>query len=234
MIFPKESLALILQGRKTTDLRPIIPGAPAPEGVHRVQRRRGTPVCQIRITDATIIQLETVTDADARAEGFPTAGAYRDEWCRTHYAAWTDQAAWLITFQVEADRERTRFLAKRDDYAVGKTAEASRRDLELLDTLPEQAAQERAARAYRLELSRTIDDAEAPDPEHIVRFAADAAERWEDHRLDQAATWAQLPLHVRLAMAQRDAAEHHANISPHLRVIERQLAQIERKTRRAA
>lgn len=214
MIFPKQTLGLILDGRTTTDLRPIVPGAPAPEGLHQIRRRGGKSlehagrIVYIRILNARVVELDTITEAEARAAGFVDLATYRDEWCRTHWTGWTEESAWLIDFHIEPPRERPLFLNRRRKPSVGEDYTSSSR--------------------------RAIDDLEAVHPSEVAQLTAAADKRWRERCEKQDAVYAELPLAARLAMYQRDAKEGHVNISPEERVIARALDRIAQKTRRAA
>lgn len=224
MIFPTEDLAGIINGQTRHALWPIIPGAPAPEGVHRVQRRGGSPVCHIRILTATAVQLDSIDHGDARAAGYPTLAVYRDAWCRAHWEAWTGQSAWLLEFQLERKAERTRFLAVGgDDYTFGKVSEATPSDLAVLDVLPDDAAQDRARRAYRAELARTLDDAESVDPAELVSLRFVSEKAWRKELQLREAEFRALPIQVAAQVARRDAKVSHVNLSGEDYVLQRML-----------
>lgn len=228
MIFPPDIARKIGRGEKTMIRRPVAGPLTDEFGLCRVKIGRRYPVeyavasrtsefdrstretvhiAWMVVTDVRRERLGEITADDAQAEGFARRGfgqaeEFLADWRERHRGELDrDQEVWVIAFDVEPEMPM---------YVATGVIGPPHGD-------------------YTTNPHRAIDDAEAVDAATLSRYSKEAA--------DSAAQRAQInqlrreryELEQRLARARADAARGGVDISSPLRVIERQLATIERR-----
>ena len=100
MIFQR-TFQLVLAERKTQTRRIIRSERPPCKvgGTVAVQPGRGKKaVGRIMVTALSRVRLGSITEADARAEGFANRGEFIETWRRMHGQFEDDTEVWVITF----------------------------------------------------------------------------------------------------------------------------------------
>lgn len=207
----KPQLAQILNG----GLRDLIlpDNHQPPEGRHRLHRRGGPTVCHIEIVAAHHLPAigDHVTPVDARRNGYQRLDDYRDDWCRTHDAAWTSTPGWLITLHVVPHPDRVNLLARQN----GKRQPAQ----------------------YTASVASALADEPEAVPAHIVERLPSTVEATQRHALVVAELEAAEftgSIGERLDRALDEARRTGVDASAIERLAARKIADLERRARRAA
>jgi hypothetical protein len=112
LIVHKRQIQDILNGARNTVILPV---APDQNRVQTIKRKGGPIIARCRITAIEPVELETLTDEDARRAGFSNV----DEWMTDYFEvykgtpglAWTGTTACLVSFRLVPAKEQVRLLS---------------------------------------------------------------------------------------------------------------------------
>jgi hypothetical protein len=215
MLLPKRELAAVLSGDRRTVLLPRLPD---PTVRHRLKRPGGRLTeTRFVVTDVREVQLDDLTDQDARRYGYDTVLEWRDEWLRAHAnvpkVSWTLSVAYEATLQRVPEREEVRLLARQHGARFQDGPDAAH------------------AGQYTATGSRALDrEPEAVDPDTIDRFSLENRQRTMKRVAQMDAQYARMPMWQRLRLIEEDARMSSV-ARGHLRVIQQRL---DRSFRQAA
>lgn len=151
----------------------------------------GSTRWRIRILKYEQVQLDDVTDDQARAEGYPNAEALMNAFLETYQTSWTDTQGWLVTIKPDI-REEVRLLARQHGARFEDGP-----DLE-------------DAGQYTTSGPRAIpNEPEAVDPKLVEKGATalEARQRWQRAKLQEQKRLADLPISH---LVERELAEARA------------------------
>jgi hypothetical protein len=170
LIVHKRQIQDILNGARNTVILPV---APDQNRVQTIKRKGGPIIARCRITAIEPVELETLTDEDARRAGFSTV----DEWMTDYFEvykgtpglAWTGTTACLVSFRLVPAKEQVRLLSSQQGARFTEgTARSSPGGLYPTDH----------AGQYTSSTARALpSEPEAVRPEDIERFSLEARQR---------------------------------------------------------
>jgi uncharacterized protein YhfF len=194
VIFKPQLARAVDNGRKTATRRPVKSGQPCRYKVghdYAVQPGRGKPaICRLKVRSVELQRVGAITHADAVAEGFKNAAAFKVYWTQMYSKKWietrelalddvlseaqvldrfeaahADTFVWAITFERMADVPR--FLAasgRGEVLAVNRNVKGQPEDV---------------VTDYTRSRARAADDLECVDETALARYAKAA----EAHRV---------------------------------------------------
>jgi hypothetical protein len=190
----KHMMADILNGQRTSVILP----EPPVRDLQRVHRRKGPIVAHAMIRDRAEIDLDTVTDEDARRDGFTDAADYRDEWSRYYGAAWTGSIGCLVTFEVVPPKEQIRLLSSQQGARFTEGTDRAGQD----GMYPTDHAGQYTSSSARA-LPR---EPEAVSPEDVSKFSMESRQKRAKSDAARVAWYRSLSLADQLRLIQQDDA----------------------------